>query len=204
MPCMIKLIILWLLFNDITSQQQVWEKMKDEDGIKIYTREVPGSDFKEFHAEMYVECIALPNILDAIMNVEEYDQIIPDCYNPKVLKKIGETYIVYHLVTKTPWPFKDRDGIYEQTLNVSYRDSISRISIKVLPDYLPEMDSYKRIQYGVGFWEVRKIKAGSYQVVYQFHADPEEKVPDWIAKSYIVEDPFITLQNLRFMIQNKN
>lgn len=200
---MVKLILMGLLFAG-TMSQQAWEKMKDEDGIKIYTREVAGSDFKEFRGEVYVECMNLQNILDIIMNVEEYDHIIPDCYNPKVLRGEGHTCIVYHLVTKTPWPFKDRDGIYEQTLSILFRDSIARISIKVLPGYLPEIDSYARIQNGVGFWEVRKMKAGRYYVVYQFHSDPDEKVPEWIAKAYIVEDPFTTLQNLRFMIQNNN
>ncbi len=203
MPCMIKLIILWLSFADVVSQQ-VWEKMKDEDGIKIYTREVAGSDFKEFRGEVHVECLAIQNILDVIMDTEVYDSLFPDCYNPKVLKTTGDTYVVHHLVTKAPWPFKDRDGIYEQTLSMLSRDSIARISIRILPDYLPEIDSYVRIQYGVGFWEVRKMKADRYYVVYQFHADPEVKVPDWIAKAYIIEDPFNTLQNLRRMIQNNN
>lgn len=198
---MITLIILSLFYTGLMSQQ-AWEMMRDEDGIRIFIRDVADSDFKEFRGEITIICEAMQNILEAITDVGEYEKLFPDCYNPKTIRRIGDSLTVNYLITKTPWPFRDRDGIYEQTLRISSPDSVATISIKAIPDYLPKVDPYVRIQYGIGFWEIHKIALNRYLVVYQFHADPKEKVPWWIAKQFIVENPFITLRTLRSIIQD--
>lgn len=198
---MTTLLILLILITTSSSQQS-WEIKKDDEGIQIYTRKVPGSDFKEFRGEVIMENTTMNNIQEAILDVDGYESLFPDCYDPRILKQTDNSYSVHYLITKAPWPFKDRDGIYEQIIRVAAIDSLVTISIRILPGFIPENDQYVRIQYGVGFWEIRKMKVNTFRVIYQFHADPEERVPDWLARRFIVENPFTTLNSLRSIVKN--
>jgi ribosome-associated toxin RatA of RatAB toxin-antitoxin module len=185
-----------------TFSQQNWEKAQDKDGIRVFTRMVKGSGCREFRAEMGLGGINIQQVADVILDIDNYDMLFPDCHHPKILNKNNNKGIVYYLITKTPWPFKDRDGIYEQTVHTSSDDSTIFIAIKVLPEYVPEIKKYERIQYGKGFWELKHLGQDMVYVAYQFHADPKVNIPDWVSRHFLVENPYHTLQNLRTIIKN--
>ena len=193
---MLQLLILFgELFSLVLPGLQTWEKEKDEDGIQIFTRPVPESDFREFRGEMELEKGSIHSIVNVLLDVNGYGSLYPDCYGPVVLYRETPGTITYYLVSKAPWPFKDRDGIYE--LAVTENDSSARISIRVLPDYIPEKKQYVRLKKGEGFWEVRRSDTGGIGVIYQFLAGISEKVPELLLRRYNVDTPFQTLENLR-------
>lgn len=73
----------------------------------------------------------------------------------------------------------------------------------VMLAYLLTSFASAQLKHGAGFWDITQINLDRVDVTYQFHADAKEKIPDWIARRYIVENPFKTLLNLRTIMQNK-
>lgn len=192
--------LLVLIFTDV-SEAQEWDMERQEEGITVYNRPVPGSDLDEFRAEAVLQNISVEEVLDVILDIPSYETWLPECSHSRVVKRINDTSVIYYLVTEMQWPIRDRDGVYEQDVMRQEGNLVVRVLIRVLPDYLPATDQYVRIQNGAGFWELKQISGTVVSVAYQFHSDPDEKVPGWIARKYIVDDPFKTLQHLRTLVQ---
>ena len=73
---MIKYIaILSLLVLNIEANAG-WHLKKDKDDIRIYTRNVDGSSFLEFKAIMEVNNVNLKEVLEVILDVENYDRLV--------------------------------------------------------------------------------------------------------------------------------
>jgi len=187
------LICFLILYPSVDSE---WKLRKDKSGIEIYTRSVEGSSFKEFKGITVIHDINLTEVLDVILDIKNYESLFPDCINPKILKQEGQWYDIHYLQTKGPFPVKDRDSVFEQKVEIDNNGKHARISLKPLPDYIPENKEMVRIRKGAGYWDLEADDNGNVKVIYQFHGEPGGEIPSWLANSFVVSHPFITLNNL--------
>jgi hypothetical protein len=177
-----------------------WELKKKSEGIEIYTRSIEGSSFDEFKGVTVLSDFTLNEVLNVILDVENYDVLFPNCINPKILKREGREYDIHYTQTKGPFPVKDRDSIFEQTTAIDQDGKHARITLKPLPDYLAENGNMVRIRKGTGFWDLREDNHRKVTVTFQFHGEPGGLIPSWLANSFVVYHPFNTLKNLRSML----
>ncbi len=192
------LIILYLLnFLSITE----WELKKQKNEIKVYTRTVEGSAYKEFRGEIEIENSSFREVLQVLFDVKNFENLFPDCMNPEILKQEGEYYNVHYLQTKAPFPVKNRDGIYELKAEIAENGNYAIVHIKPLPDYIVVKKEFVRIKEGTGFWELKKLDSGNIYVIYQFHGEPGGEIPAWVANNFIVSQPYNTLKNLREILK---
>lgn len=75
-----------LLFTSGVKSTDDWQLKKEKDGISIYIRKVDGSNFLEFKAVTTIDNVLLMDVLDVLLDVENYDKLYADCMNPKLLK----------------------------------------------------------------------------------------------------------------------
>ncbi len=188
------LLFLFILHPTIDSE---WVLKKDKSGITVYTRSVKGSSFDEFKGVTTIANVSLTEVLDVILDVKNYTSLFPDCVNPRILKQDGKFYDIHSVEVKTPWPVKSRDAIYEQKTTLSADHKKAQVILKPMPDYAPEKEGLVRIQKGTGFWELEEDAARNVKVTYQFHGDPGGEIPSWLANSFVVTQPFQTLNNLK-------
>ncbi len=174
-----------------------WELKKKSGGIEIYTRSVEGSSFDEFKGITVLSDVTLSEVLDVILDVENYDHLFPDCINPKILKKEGTSYDIHYIQTKGPVMVKDRDSVFEQRTVIDDDGKHARITLKPLPDYIAENENMVRVRKGTGFWDLKEDAHKNVTVTYQFHGEPGGDIPSWIANSFVVSHPFETLKNLK-------
>jgi len=170
---------------------------KEKDGIQIYTRSIEGSSFNEFKGVAVIQNISLTDVLDVILDVKNYESLFPDCKNPKVLKQDGKWYDVHYVLTKGPFPVKDRDSVFEQITVIDKNGKHARVTLNPLPDYIPEKEDVVRVKNGSGFWDLEEDANNNVNVIYQFHGEPGGDVPAWLANSFVVTHPFKTLANLK-------
>ena len=173
---------------------------KEKNGIEIYTRSVEGSSFLEFKAVMILKNVGLTDVLDIILDVENYESLYADCVNPRILKKEGKYYDIHYIQTKGPLTVKDRDSIYEQITKLDENGKHAVVCLKPLPDYIVANENMVRIRNGSGFWELQEKKGNEIKVVYQFHGEPGGDIPAWLANSFVVSHPFKTLRNLKIRL----
>lgn len=178
-----------------------WSLKKSKSGIEIYTRSVEGSSFKEFRGETVINKVGLIEVLDIIMDVKNYQSLIPDCMNPRVLEQVGKWHVIQYTQTKTPFPVKNRDSIFEQKAEIDNNGKHARVFLRPLPDYVAETKDMVRIRKGTGFWDLEADESGNVSVTYQFHGDPGGDIPSWLANSFVVSQPFKTLENLKARLE---
>ena len=193
------LLICFFILFQVTDQG--WSLKKNKSGIEIYTRNVEGSSFREFRGETVIINVSLIEVLGIIMDVKNYQSLIPDCINPRVLEQVGEWHVIQYTQTETPFPVKNRDSIFEQKAEIDKNGRHARVSLRPLPDYIAETKDMVRIRKGTGFWDLEADENGNVSVTYQFHADPGGDIPSWLANSFVVNQPFKTLENLKARLE---
>jgi hypothetical protein len=181
-----------------------WNLKKEKDGIKIYIRSIEGSSFDEFKGITTIEKSSLTEVLKVILDVENYENLFPDCMNPKILKQDGNYYDIHYIQTKGPFPVKDRDSVFEQKTQIGSNGKNAKVTLRPLPDFIPEVEDMIRIREGSGFWELEEDYSNNVKVIYQFHGEPGGEIPAWLANSFVVSHPFETLKNLRNRLKTNN
>jgi len=184
--------------NEGNTASHPWTLSKNQDGIRIYTRTVAGSDLLEFKGITVVNA-TLKNLILKIQRVDNYSKWMQNIEESRLLKKVDKTHFYSYTEEDVPWPFSNRDIVLLNS--VAANDSIAVISLESKPDYIPEKNGIVRIKIGKGYWKFVKISKKKSRVEYCFYSDPEGSFPDWIVNKFIVDVPFSTLKNLKEMYQ---
>ena len=178
-----------------------WQLSKSKNQISVYTRKVDYSNYKEFRAEMTVTSKP-ETIVTFLQNIDGYKEWLPDCLESRKLDQTSTTEQINYLVTDVPWPYDDRDLVYQFT--VVAMDSKSgqlKILIENRPEYIPVRKKIIRIPKSVGFWKLTPIAENKTKVEYQMHVEPGGYVPAWLANMKIVDTPYTFMYNLRAQVE---
>ncbi|NVK36393.1 MAG: START domain-containing protein [Gammaproteobacteria bacterium] len=173
-----------------------WElEAHDEDlDIKVFTREVEGSELKEFKGVTHIKAdvnafVALlkddPEATSWMHNVIVFD----------VKERISDVENVIYTVNEAPWPVTNRDT-YIRSFFSADENGVVTSSIKAEPDYAEVNEDYVRMPSIEGAWTFAPQAEGMVEVTYQVHANPGGSLPDWLVNSIVVETPMETLTNL--------
>ena len=190
-----------VLFIIMPVQDNGWKLEKDKSGIKIYTRVITGSSFKAFKGVTVIADATVPQVMDIIFDVNNYDRLFPDCSHQKILKYFSKYHNIQYLRIHAPWPVSDRDNVTELEAHFSKDSTSAEVSIKLLPDYLDVEKGLVRIREGEGFWKLKQQPGGGVEVIYQYHSNPGGSIPSWLANSFVVKHPFKTLENLKARVE---
>ncbi|HZX52735.1 START domain-containing protein [Pseudomonas sp. XK-1] len=180
-------------------QAAQWRLVKDEAGIRVYLRQVPGSSFQAFRGVTRIRT-DMPRLLALQDDVSAACAWIHACSEQRLLKHEGNlswAYSRFH----TPWPVQPRDSILQVTTT---RDADGRVTrtLHGVADYLPLQPGFVRVSKVEGFWSLTPLD-GEIEVVYQVHSEPGGSVPAWLANSFVVDAPFNTLQGLRQLAEQR-
>ncbi len=185
--------MVFALISFMTRSQASWEVAKCEDGIIVYTRVKKDSDFKAFKAVLTVD-VSTDEIIRVLKNANDYIKWYGYTKTSKVLKQ--EQDVQYNYVeTKFPWPYSNRDMVYKMTIDASDSKEV-KILLEGIPDYIPEKKGIVRMEKAAGFILLKSM-GGNTEITYQFHSEPGNNIPTWLANSSIAELPFKTLLGLR-------
>jgi hypothetical protein len=187
-----------LLFTFTVSAQENWKLVKEEAGIKVYTKYETGSGYKAFKAEMQASC-KIKSIVEVLKNSESINNWIVNCKGVKLLKTDGNDQY-YYIETSLPFPFKNRDMVY----HFQYIETDSqqvKVTVTGIPDYLPPNEGIVRLAKANGSWLLTSIDTSKTSITYQMHVEPGGLIPAWLANPFIVNVPFSTFKELRKIIQ---
>ena len=174
----------------------------DEDkDIKVFTREVAGSELKEFKGVTHIKAdvnafVALlkddPQATSWMHNVIVFD----------VKERVSDEETLIYTVNEAPWPVTNRDT-YIRSIMTADANGVVTSSIKAEPDYAEKNDDYVRMPSVNGAWTFTPQAEGMVEVVYQVHANPGGALPNWLVNSIVVETPMETLTNLHEKVQEE-
>lgn len=192
-----QIIVLIIGFISIInlSAQADWELKKEEDGIKVYLREVEGSKIQEYKAEAILVG-KVSSYIAVMKDVNSYKELYEHTNEVKLLME-NDTFHVHYLVTNTPWPVKDRDAVYSSTYSQHYDTKLVRIDMKIETGYVEPNDDYVRMEKATGYWLFYQIEPNRVEVVYQMHAEPGGSIPNWVINMFLVDTPLEDMKMLQ-------
>jgi hypothetical protein len=181
------------------AQAEDWQLAKDEDGIKIYLSEVPGSKYKAYRG---VTTIAsdVATLRELQEDVKGSCAWIHACAEQSLLKHEGGESWIYTRF-KMPWPVEARDSVLHVVSEQGADGSLTR-KLDGQPQYIPDDKDHTRVASLKGFWSLVP-KDGKVEVTYQVHTEPGGSVPSWLANSFVVDAPFNTLKGLRELAEKR-
>jgi len=194
---------LTLLFSMVSiAETSEWtlDKEDDEIGLKIYTRNVEGSNLKEFKGEMNVNA-RLSSLAALLLDNKSAPKWMHNCEKFEVVEQFEGHDAIFYLINSAPWPVSDRDAVLRSALVQDPETLTITADVKALPERLPEDDDYIRIPTMKGGWTFSPNEDKTVKVVYQVHAEPGGSLPAWLANAVVVDTPYHTMKNMLDMLK---
>ena len=183
----------------IITAQKNWKLKKKVDSIEIYTSE--STKYNSFKGRIILD----NSIYSFVAFLKDMDEYVNWGYKTKevsLLKRSGDTLQIYHVITQVPFPYKNRDGIYQNKFRWISESNTLIVDIKTLDEYVPEDDDYTRVK-GSGFWKVVVLPSGKLDITFQMQIDPGGNIPGWLVNMFIDTTPYHTLVNLRKFLKKE-
>jgi hypothetical protein len=181
--------------------EEPWKLAKEAEGIKVFTRPVPGSAANEFKGIAEIDA-PIEVIMEVFKDIPSFTQWYGFCKEIKLLKHDSENHRVMYFVLKTMGPVKDRDIVMEAVDNLDKQAGKSTIVIHALKEELvPIQDKYVRMTDLSAAYSMNRIDQDRTYVVYLVKADPAGYIPAFISNILQKDQPFLTLKGLREMVK---
>ena len=189
------------LFSLAFASAEDWELIKDEDGIKVYTRTIADSKIKESKGVTTIRA-PLDSILGVLNDTDACPKWVRNCKDPLKLRDVSFNEGYIYQVINFAFPVKDRDLILHSKMTHNPVTKAVNIQLTSIPDYISETKNV-RIKKSAGFYFINPISDNIYEVTWQHHTEPGGGIPNWLVNKLIVDTPFNTLRNLRSIVQEE-
>lgn len=182
------------LLAPIVAQAQDWGLAKDKNGVKVYTSSISGSSYKATRTEFYTSASA-DRAIAVLKDVANYPQWQYGCAKASILKQVTGDNFYYYLHIEVPI-VADRDFVGLAHI-VQQAQGGYKFEIQVQPDYIAAKDGLVRLRQFVGYWTVTPMPDGTTKVERYSHTSPGGSVPAWLTNSFLLDEPYNTMLNLK-------
>ena len=199
------LLLLIIFFSSVShlraqEKTQNWQLVKDENGIKVYTRILDNSDYKEFRGEMDV-ATNLDTLLTFINNAERCP-----AWQYKCIKMLNLSNGYIYKLSNLPWPLSDRYTVMQTQMHYDKQDKTYTLHLKNIERgklsqqilaQLPVENDTVQMRYSDGYWQFKIDSPSIIHITYQMHGDPAGVIPAVLANQGVTNAAFVTLSNLK-------
>lgn len=172
-----------------------WQLKKDVDGIRVYTQEIEGSEFKEFKGIITLQN-SIDSVMAVLMDIDSYPEWFYRCKQAKIIKQINSNERQVYQQSALPWPVKDRDIVYHSRQIQDKEGGSILIKFEAISD-----DSIStagvRIERSKGSYKIEHLETGETKVTWQSFTDPAGKLPQWLTNAMVTDLPYKSLSALR-------
>lgn len=196
------LLIVLVCITSLSFSQETWQLIKDEDGIKVYTRRQDNEKFKEVRADFELKASEdqLIGLLQDISHHKDWSYGTKRTY--LVSKKSNDTLIYYSEVS-LPWPLSNRDLVIELSFKKDTLNKTLRIQAKSIPGILPPNPGLVRVPFSLALWNVNVLPNKLLKIQYIFRTDPGGALPAWLVNFAASVGPYNSFHKLKEIIQKE-
>ena len=192
---------LLILFVSLPAFSQEWNLKKEEDGIKIFTRFIPGTEFEEVRCTVSIKT-RLSSFVAMLKDIEGYTEWAFNCVETKLLETINDTVLIYYTHTSLPWPANDRDLILRLSL---YQDPLTfevKTNAYSVPGFVKEKEGIVRITNAKTAWNLSPRPGGFVEVDYFASFGAGGSIPAWLINSTITYGPLQSMQKIKKLLED--
>ncbi|HXS38223.1 MAG TPA: START domain-containing protein, partial [Flavipsychrobacter sp.] len=196
----ISLLLLFTLSNVYAGDK--WELKKDEDGIKVYTANTPGSNLKAIRAEFITK--GTPAKLAAILlNVNSQKDWVYSTKSAAIVKRISENEIIYYSEKSMPWPVSNRDVVMDLKISQDKVSGYMTVNISSVNNLVAVKKNIVRVPSSNATWKVTPINNSTMKIEYEGQADPGGSIPAWITNMFISKGALETFRKLKVILEKQ-
>lgn len=181
--------------------EEGWTEAKQDEGITVYTRPVPGSKYKEFMGIVDVNA-PIEVVEEVYRDYKSFPQWYGMCKEIRLVKDFNKDHKIVYFVVDMMGPVKDRDLVADVVFDVKSDQGKSFININALKDELvPVQSKYVRMTHLIGKYTLTRVNDNTTHVVYMVDSDPAGYIPAWLTNRLAKDQPFLTLKGLKEMVK---
>jgi hypothetical protein len=180
-----------------------WELMKEQNGIKMYSRSSEHSKFNDIKVEAEFPG-TIQQIAAILLDVEKYTEWAYATKSSVLIKKISNTELIYYSEIDVPWPANDRD--FYAHCKVTFDSSLHSMKLvsASIKNYQPEKKNVVRLAYSKGIWNVTAEGNKKIRIEYLLELDPGGNVPAWLLNLFSTKGPMETFLKLKQKMEQLN
>jgi hypothetical protein len=180
--------------------QKEWELKKNEDNIKVYTRKVTTSDFKELKSSTVVKA-SFSSVINLLCDVENYTKWVYKCVTSKGMNRKDDTEVCSYQLFDAPWPLQDRDVVARMKVKQDPKTKVITVSSGLADGLVEEKEGIVRIKNFHTLYTLTSLGGGWIRIDYELGTEPGGTVPAWLANLVMVNGPFETQAMMNQLIQ---
>jgi hypothetical protein len=176
-----------------------WEKIDEEDGIRVFRKEMPGSPLVAFRGEGMVYS-PIEKILWVLADDAHRAQWTDRLEKSRVLEQRSQSESIIYQHYGMPFPVSDRDYVYygRATRNAAGGVTIDLRSV-THPKAPPTVGVRAKLMFG-RYTLIPKGRSATFVVV-EMHTDPMGSIPSWLVNLVQKSWPLKTIQGLRQQVK---
>lgn len=185
-----------------STQASEWEPILDEQGIRVWQRELPDSSFVEFRARGEIAS-AIIHVAAVLRNSGRGQEWMENCVDSHVVEwKSAIDAVIYNRTQSPTFIFSDRDLVADARTTVIPETKTIIINFKSTSHpRAPEVSGVVRYPNVRGHWSLTRTGLDKTEVEYQLVADPGGAIPAWIVNWAVKSIPFSTIVKLREQVK---
>jgi hypothetical protein len=175
-----------------------WEKIDEEEGIKVFRKEVAGSPLVAFRGEAMISA-PLEKLLWVLADNAHRTDWVDRLKKSVVLATTGSyEYVVYQHFS-LPFPISDRDYVYRGRATRDQHGVVTLAIASVTHPKAPATIGVRANLIGSRYVLTPKGPDKTYVVV-EVHTDPKGAIPTWLVNLIQKSWPMKTLKGLRAQV----
>lgn len=197
------MFLLLLVFQSalLAQQNQQWKPVSDDDGIQVYTIDVPNTDIVKAKAIVEIKA-PLKRVRQELDDIESRHEWVPFLKQSKLIIVKSNTMRLEYSFFSAPWPASNRDFVYSVELVKETSDQLIYKMHSVKSEYMPEAKQYIRGEIFESIYTLTKLNENLTRVELSYHADPKGWLSNWIVNIIQRVLPYKILRNLRRRLES--
>ncbi|MCK5688912.1 cyclase [Myxococcota bacterium] len=155
-----------------------WEEVQNDEGITVWTRDVPKSNIREVKATAIVN-LPLKKIAGVILDVPHYTEFMPYVEKAKIMSK-GSGTVEYQYQLIDP-PFVDERDYTLKTQTEDKGKSWRHYWTQANSKGPAKNEDVVRVEICDGEWTLIEEGPSKTKLTYWLYTDPGGSIPSWIA-----------------------
>lgn len=193
------IILLTMPLFGAGSNGNSWEFEFEDDGIKVYSRSIPGRVIREFKGVAVINS-KIEVIGEVFQDIKAMPEWMPDCEEVKIVKEVNSEvfHIIVYTVTNSPWPVRDRDAVADTVLSIDPGTGNLVATVTAIKEPLvPLKDYHVRITDLKQQFIFEHLENKKTRVVCTLMVDPGGYVPKFFTNIVVKRWPYNVLVNLK-------
>ncbi len=174
-----------------------WTFLYEKAGFKAYEQKGPPLAYK---AEGTLD-VPLADVAAVLVDTPRQREWVNRLAESRVLEGDPLTRSVIYSRYALPWPARNRDAVIESVVEEDVVHGEVRVRFRnTSSPSAPRRQDCIRVPLSEGSFTLTDTGEGSVFVVYTIRLDPGGWVPDWIARLFVRDAPFTTLQAFKAQV----